>query len=134
MLSPSTSAQAPSPTNRRPMMNACASPSGDGCTAYDRWIPHCVPSPSSCVKRGVTSVMPRAILDKADLRRVVATGLELAQDPAQAAHHVDVGHLGATADVVRFARLCALEHGADRSAVVADVEPVANVQPVAVYW
>src|SRR5438046_2844360 len=44
MLSPSTSADASLPTNLRPMMNACARPSGDGCTAYERLTPHSAPS------------------------------------------------------------------------------------------
>ena len=30
-----------------PMTNACASPSGLGCTAYEISMPHCVPSPRS---------------------------------------------------------------------------------------
>ena len=28
------------PTNSRPMIKACANPSGEGCTAYDRLMPH----------------------------------------------------------------------------------------------
>ena len=43
-----------SPTKSRPMMKACASPSGLGCTAYLIARPHCEPSPSSCSKRGVS--------------------------------------------------------------------------------
>ena len=37
--------------NSRPMMNAWASPSGDGCTAYDSSIPHCRPSRSTPLER-----------------------------------------------------------------------------------
>src|SRR3546814_2988256 len=48
MLSPSTrQLEAPS-RNSRPIRNACARPSGLGCTAYSIFMPHCEPSPSSC--------------------------------------------------------------------------------------
>ena len=51
------------------MMNACARPSGDGCTAYWIFMPHWLPSPSIVSKRGVscgvemisTSRMPATI-------------------------------------------------------------------------
>ena len=40
MLSPSTSAAGWLPINSRPMMKACAKPSGEVCTAYCRFSPH----------------------------------------------------------------------------------------------
>ena len=52
MLSPSTSETLELPTNGRPIRNACASPSGLGCTAYSKRTPHWPPSPSSSSKRG----------------------------------------------------------------------------------
>ena len=33
--------------NSAPIVNACANPSGDGCTANDKRTPNCDPSPSS---------------------------------------------------------------------------------------
>lgn len=35
-----------------PSRNACAKPSGPGCTVYDRRTPHREPSPSRCSKFG----------------------------------------------------------------------------------
>ena len=49
MLSPSTRATLSSPMNSSPMMNACARPSGDGCTAYSMRMPSSLPSPSSAL-------------------------------------------------------------------------------------
>jgi hypothetical protein len=54
MLSPSTSALGWPPTKLLPRMNACASPSGLGCTQYEIEMPHCEPSPSSASKRGTS--------------------------------------------------------------------------------
>src|ERR1039458_9867022 len=54
MLSPSTSAEGWLPMKSRPMMKACARPSGEGCTAYCRFSPHALPSPSNCWNRGVS--------------------------------------------------------------------------------
>jgi hypothetical protein len=36
------------------MMNACARPSGEGCTAYEIDNPQPAPSPSNCSNRGVS--------------------------------------------------------------------------------
>ena len=44
---PINSIQASFPINSFPMINACAKPSGLGCTAYDKLIPKCFPSPNS---------------------------------------------------------------------------------------
>ena len=52
MLSPRMSADGPPPTKSRPMTNACASPFGVGCSAYENRTPHCDPLPSSSRKRG----------------------------------------------------------------------------------
>ncbi|MNY31869.1 hypothetical protein D3C86_1660490 [compost metagenome] len=52
MLSPRISAEGCLPTKSRPMMNACASPSGEGCSAYWMSSPHWLPSPSMVAKRG----------------------------------------------------------------------------------
>ena len=50
MLSPSTKATSESPMNSSPNINACASPSGDGCILYSRLIPNLLPSPSNALK------------------------------------------------------------------------------------
>src|SRR6185437_17010773 len=50
---------------------------------------------------------------------------------AEGMDHVDVAALGVAADVVGLAGLAALEHDAERLAMVADVEPVAHLPPVA---
>jgi hypothetical protein len=54
MLSPSTSAQSLRPRNSSPIRKAWARPSGEGCTAYFSVMPHWLPSPSNCSKRGVS--------------------------------------------------------------------------------
>lgn len=54
MLSPSTRALGPLPTKSAPITKACASPSGLAWIAYCRLMPHWLPSPSSCAKRGVS--------------------------------------------------------------------------------
>src|SRR5690348_6040701 len=66
----------------------------------------------------VATVVSRAILHEANLRGVVAPGPEFSQDAAERAHDVQVGLLGAAADVVGFARAAPLQHGPDRRAVV----------------
>ena len=59
MLSPSTRQQ-PSPArNSLPIKNACASPSGDGCTAYCSLMPHCSPIAQQLLK-------PRRVLRRRD--------------------------------------------------------------------
>lgn len=45
-----------------------------------------------------------------------------------------VGELSATADIICFTRLAVNEAGLDPAAVVVYVNPVAHVQPIAVYW
>ena len=46
MLSPNTMHTASSPMNFSPMMKACASPSGEGCSAYSNFTPKSLPSPN----------------------------------------------------------------------------------------
>ena len=43
---------ASSPINSSPNVNACASPSGDGCTLYCKLIPKFEPSPSNSTNLG----------------------------------------------------------------------------------
>src|SRR6266567_5559743 len=80
----------------------------------------------------ITAIMPRAVLDECDLPHVIGPWLELAENTAQRTHDLEIGLFGATADVVGLTGSAALEHGADRCAVIADVEPVADLQTVAV--
>ena len=69
MLSPSTKATSESPMNSSPNMNACASPSGDGCTLYEKFIPISEPSHKRSLNLGKsvgveiisTSVIPASI-------------------------------------------------------------------------
>src|SRR4051812_38520247 len=76
---------------------------------------------------GVPPIVARAIFDV--LHAVVPVAAHLAQD------RVDdraVGHLVIAADVVDLARLALVEHRPDRLTMVFDVQPVADVQAVAV--
>lgn len=57
---------------------------------------------------------------------------DLVECVADRAHDLDIRPLGQSADVVDLARTAPLEHPTDGCAVVAHVEPVAHLQPVAV--
>jgi len=61
------------------MRNACARPSGLGCTAYSISMPHCLPSPSNSLKRGVScgvrSTEPHAPGQHERGERVIDIGL-----------------------------------------------------------
>ena len=59
-------------------------------------------------------------------------GWNLIHDGADGGDHVDVGHLAVAADVVGFAGSAFFQHQGDGLAVVADVEPVADVESVAI--
>ena len=52
---------------------------------------------------------------------------------ADALDHVDIAYLVVAPDIVRFAELALLDHGPDGLAVVFHVEPVANVEALAVH-
>jgi hypothetical protein len=74
----------------------------------------------------------RPVLHVGDETVVIAARILLAEDCADRLHDVDVAHLRVAADVVRLAGPAARKHGADRRAMVADVEPVAHVHAVAI--
>src|SRR5439155_26986672 len=80
----------------------------------------------------VAPVVTGPVPDKRDLRGIVATGLELSQDAAQRAHHIDVGPFRFASDVVGLPGPTPLQHGAYGRTVVADIEPIANIAAVAV--
>src|SRR5579885_2613468 len=84
----------------------------------------------------VAAIVPRTVLDETDQRfvpRAVRQRPALVEQAADRAHDDEVLALGVTADVVHLARPADLEHAPDRAAVVADVQPVAHVAPVAVH-
>src|SRR5665213_1992548 len=85
----------------------------------------------ACIDR-VAAIVARAVGNERHQLRVIATGLELVQQSADRVHHVEVRHFGVATDVVCLAGQPAREHRAYRRAMVADVEPVANVLAVTV--
>src|SRR5665213_2468195 len=80
----------------------------------------------------VAAIVARAVGDERHQLRVIAAGPQLGQQVAERAHHVEVRHFGVATDVVCLALPTAREHRAYRRAMVADVEPVANVLAVTV--
>ncbi len=52
MLSPNTRQTESSPIKSAPIIKACASPSGDGCSAYFNFTPKADPSPSTRLNSG----------------------------------------------------------------------------------
>jgi hypothetical protein len=75
----------------------------------------------------VAAIVARAILHVLDQRLGLSGELE---DPL---HDLDVLPLGVATDVVDVAGLALLERDEQRRAVILDVEPVANVRPIAVH-
>src|SRR5260363_6384 len=82
----------------------------------------------------IAAIMPWAVCDKSDLICIMSArlGFDPIQSRAECLHDIEIGFLIASADVVRFARTTAREHGAQSGAMVADIEPVTDVQAIAV--
>ena len=83
----------------------------------------------------VSAVVAGAVFDEGDLRFVfcaVMLWAHLVQYGAYSLYYLDVLHLMVAADVVGLAALSVCHYGAERSAVVFHVEPVADVFAVAV--
>src|ERR1035437_7651298 len=60
-------------------------------------------------------------------------GADLVEYRADRAHHLEVGPFRVAADVIGFAGAASLENQTNRRAVIADIQPVADVLPVTVY-
>src|SRR6202521_2521115 len=75
---------------------------------------------------GVAAVVPGAVLDVLDER------LGLTEQRQHALDDLDVAALAGGAEVVDLPRLALLERGEEPAAVVLDVDPVADVEAVAV--
>ena len=76
---------------------------------------------------GIAQVVPLPVGDVGD------EALGLAELAADQAHDVDVAHLVVAADVVHLADAAVVDHKVDGPAVIADIQPVAHVQPPAVH-
>src|SRR5260363_317467 len=78
--------------------------------------------------------MPWAVCDKSDLICIMSArlGFDPIQSRAECLHDIEMGLRIAAADVVRFSRTTAREHGAESGAMVADIEQVTDVQAIAV--
>ncbi len=77
---------------------------------------------------GVAEVVAGAVRDEGDERRVrLWSRVEFVEQRANVLHQFEVGQLVVAADVIGLARRAFFEHGAERRAMVADIEPVADV-------
>ena len=79
--------------------------------------------------------MPGAVAHVGDLARVrlaIGAWLQRIEPGAQGVHHLEVGLFVPAAHVVGFARHPALEHSAQRTGMVAHMEPVAHLLTVAI--
>src|SRR5512143_2231253 len=79
----------------------------------------------------VAKVVAGAVPDESHQRFVVAARPLFAEDPADRAHDVEVPALGVAADVVGLPGTPSGQNRADGGAMVADVEPIPYVAPVA---
>ena len=85
---------------------------------------------------GIAAVMTGTIRHMRDLRAValaIRTGTEPVKQIADDVHDIDIGLFVPAAHVVGFADLPGLQHAADGTAVVLDVEPVPNLHAVAIH-
>ena len=84
---------------------------------------------------GIAPVVPGPVLDELDLRFVrCATGAQFIHDGTQGFHHLQVGTLTVTADVVGLATFTLLYDEFDAAAVIFHMQPVANVFAIAIDW
>ena len=84
---------------------------------------------------GVPAVVTGTVLDVGDepgVRPVGRLRKDLVHDVAEGGHQFDVGPLGLPADVVGLAGFSTLQDGENRLTVVDDVQPVTNLETVAV--
>ena len=79
--------------------------------------------------------MPRAVSDIGDLRVVggpVESGGFRIEEGAEGFHDIEVRSFVESADIVGFTRAAALQNKPDGGGVVLDIEPVANLLPIAI--
>ena len=88
-----------------------------------------------CGVDGVAAVVARAVGDEGDLVLVelaIGAWREFVEECANGVHDIKVRFFIPTADVVGLAHAASLQHAADGGAVVAHIEPVADLLAVAV--
>ena len=83
---------------------------------------------------GIASVVTRSIgyvADLAGIRGAIRAWSQGIQERADGSHNLNIGLFVPPANVVRLAQLALSEYGANRTAMVADLEPVAYLHSVA---